>query len=47
MSDKQLSAAKANIQAYNARRQKLKEQNQAVTSPIGRVGNETLKATSL
>jgi len=47
MSDKGLAAAKANIQAYNARRQKLKEQNQAVTSPIGRVGNETLKATSL
>lgn len=47
MSDKRLAAATANIQAYNERRRQLKEQNQAVTSPIGRVGNETLKATSL
>lgn len=45
--DKRLAAATANIQSYNARRQKLKEQNQTVTTPIGRVGNETLKATSL
>ncbi len=44
---KKIAAVTANIQVYNARRQRLKEQNQAVTTPIGRVSNEILRATSL